>query len=51
MPKTAKEIIDNGLNNDILSFKKMLDTYSFSMDSSIRTRKSSRRSPMLLAGS
>ena len=31
MPRTAKEILDNGLNNDILSFKKMLDTYSFSM--------------------
>ncbi|MCR5635220.1 MAG: hypothetical protein K6F90_07885 [Lachnospiraceae bacterium] len=31
MPKTAKEILENGLNNDILSFKKMLDTYSYSM--------------------
>lgn len=39
MPKTAKEIIDNGLNNDILSFKKMLDTYSFSMDSSNPDKK------------
>ena len=31
MPKTAKQILEEGLNNDILSFKKMLDTYSYSM--------------------